>query len=402
MAHIWVVVFGIALLALLFVIKPIYPLAGTALLLAYLISPMVDGIQQHLFRGRRRGLAAALVLILFLVLLILFFLWLIPPLLAQGAQAIIFLFDLLERFLTEPLVIFNQPITNSAGETIVIEKWLQQMAETGELRPILAQWQQRLGLGFSTVSRLTFGTVRLVESTAQGIIGLLISALLFVFVVFYLLHDGRNLRGAVVGAAPDGYQEDVMRLLHDLGHVWNNYLRGQIILALIMGSSMWLIAVVLGLPNPLIFALIAGLMEFVPNIGPALALAPPTITALFVTSSTLPELSGLPIALMVIGLWFIMQQLEAVVLVPTIVGGSLRLHPVVMILAVVWGASVGGILGVILAAPIVASVRILGQYVYGRLTNRPSFMPMPTPQPTMGERLRKLRGRFPKARTEQS
>lgn len=55
-------------------------------------------------------------------------------------------------------------------------------------------------------------------------------------------------------------------------------------------------------------------------------------------------------------------------------GRSLHLHPVIVIAAIIWGASFGGIIGVIIAAPIIATLRILGQYIYGRLTGRASFV----------------------------
>ena len=69
-----------------------------------------------------------------------------------------------------------------------------------------------------------------------------------------------------------------------------------------------------------------------------------------------------------------MQQLEAIVLVPRIVGENLQLHPAIVILAVIWGGTSGGVLGVIIAPPIVASIRIILQYMYGRLTGREAFM----------------------------
>lgn len=55
-------------------------------------------------------------------------------------------------------------------------------------------------------------------------------------------------------------------------------------------------------------------------------------------------------------------------------GRSLHLHPVIVIAAIIWGASFGGIIGVIIAAPIIATLRILGQYIYGRLTGRAAFV----------------------------
>jgi predicted PurR-regulated permease PerM len=373
-ARIWLVAFGLGLLACLTAIRQILPLAGGALLLAFFISPLVDWMQQRLFGGRWRGLAVASILILVTLSIFGLLLWLVPAVWGQASQAVNFTGQLLYRLLTEPIVIGGEPITDENGQILILGDRLQQMAQTGELEHILNDWAQRLSLNSATVGRFTFGAVEMVERATQRVGGVLISGLLLLVIVFYLLQDWHQLHSRIVRTAPDGYQEDMARLLHELGRVWNHYLRGQVILSLIMGAAMWLIASALGLPHPLIFALIAALMEFIPNIGPTVALLPPAVTALFATSTTLPELSGMPIALLVAGLWALMQQLEAVALVPKIVGGSLHLHPAVMMLAVIWGASVGGVVGIIIAGPIIASVRILVQYVYGRLTGRASFL----------------------------
>lgn len=373
--RIWAVVLGIALVVFVIALRPIWPLAGGALLLAYIVSPLVDWLQYWAFNGKRRGLAVSIVLLLFMIALVLLLLLVVPTLLSQIVSGIDAAVRFIEEESTQPLTIGGEPWTNAEGEPIILNDVVTQFLENNDLESITADVWEELGLSVSALRSFAFGSFRLVQSLAQSVVSTSLGVLLFSFIVFYLLHDGHNIFKNMVRLAPDGYQEDLSRLLTDLGQVWNDYLRGQLILSIIMGTSMWLIATALGLPQPLIFGMIAAFMEFIPNIGPTIALVPPAITGLLVTSSTMPELSGIPIALLVVALWFIMQQLEALVLVPTIVGGSLHLHPVVMILAVIWGASFGGIIGVIIAGPIIASLRILGHYLYGRLTGRTSFAP---------------------------
>jgi predicted PurR-regulated permease PerM len=114
-------------------------------------------------------------------------------------------------------------------------------------------------------------------------------------------------------------------------------------------------------------------MEFIPNIGPATAMIPAASIALFSQSTTFPALSGWLFALVVVGVWTVLQQTEAAVLIPRIVGDSLNLHPFVVIVAVVGGVSVGGIFAVLIAAPVVASVRLIAQYIYGKLMDKDPF-----------------------------
>lgn len=399
--RIWAIVLGIALFVFILVLRPIWPLAGGALLLAYIVSPLVDWLQYRLFGGKRRGLAVLIVLLLFIVALVLLLLLVIPSLLAQIIAGVDAAVNFIEEASTEPLVIGNETVTNDAGEPIILSEAITRFLENNDLETVAGDVWEQLGMSVAGLRSFAFGSVRFLQSLAQSLISTTLGILLFIFIVFYLLQDGHEIFRNIVRIAPDGYQSDLERLLRDLGRVWNSYLRGQLTLAIIMGTSMWLIATALGLPEPLLFAVIAAFMEFIPNIGPTIAMLPPAITALLVTSTTLPGLSGIPIALMVIALWFIMQQLEALVLVPTIVGGSLRLHPVVMILAVIWGASFGGIIGVIIAGPIIASLRILGHYVYGRLTGRTSFAPPQVQEATFVQKINQWMGtRRPRAQAE--
>jgi predicted PurR-regulated permease PerM len=146
-------------------------------------------------------------------------------------------------------------------------------------------------------------------------------------------------------------------------------------------------ATVLGVPNPLVLGLIAGVLEFVPNLGPLLALVPAALLALVSQSNTLPFLEGPTFALVVIIVWTLIQNVESLIIVPRVMGGSLNLHPVVVIVGVLAGASFAGALGVILAAPAIASVRLLLHYIYGKVTDQQVFPAVPAevmlpPRPT--------------------
>ncbi|HRW06306.1 MAG TPA: AI-2E family transporter [Caldilineaceae bacterium] len=390
MGRIWFLILAGATVVFLVAVRSVLPLLGAAILIAYLLYPTVEWLHRQLLRGHARGVAVLLALLLLLVLLFGAVLPLVSNMLEQAGAALLTMAPVVQRVFQDPLVIDGTPITDDSGHPVILADALSRWLESNQLENLLEQNSRTL---WAIVNAMTRATMGLFTQILGGLLQTILGGLLFFFIVFYLLQDGATIRHNLIALAPDGYQADVARLLHDLGNVWHNFLRGQLILAIIMGSSMWLIATILGLPHPLFFALVAGLMEFVPNIGPAVALVPPVATALVVQSTTLTALSGLPIAFLVIALWFVMQQLEALILVPLIVGGSLHLHPVIMIAAVIWGASFGGIIGVIIAGPIVATLRILGQYIYGRLTGRAAFLVKTEqpPAPSPGERLRLFR-----------
>ncbi len=145
----------------------------------------------------------------------------------------------------------------------------------------------------------------------------------------------------------------------------------------------------IGLPNAPALGLLAGVLEFIPNVGPILAAVPAILIALFQGSYWLP-LSNFWFAVLVAGLYVLIQQVEANLLIPRIMGRSLNLHPLVVLVAVILGGSLAGILGVLIAAPTVATLRVLGEYIYRRLTDQepfPSAPVRPSPRPWLGRRL---------------
>jgi len=123
---------------------------------------------------------------------------------------------------------------------------------------------------------------------------------------------------------------------------------------------------IVGVRNALILGIIAGVLEIIPSIGPTIAAIPAVLIAYF-QGSTYLSLSNGWFALLVIGLYVVIQQLENNILVPRIIGRSLNLHPLVVIIGAIAGASLAGILGMFLALPTLASLRVVGNYVYCKL-----------------------------------
>jgi predicted PurR-regulated permease PerM len=148
------------------------------------------------------------------------------------------------------------------------------------------------------------------------------------------------------------------------------------VLCLVVGSIVFLVAVTLGLPSALLLAAIAGLMEFFPTIGPILAAIPAVIIGYFQSdSSWLGQITGpFWFVIIIIIIYVVIYQMENYVLLPRIIGYRLRLHPMVVILGALAGASVAGILGILLAAPFLASMRLIFSYIYCKLTDKPPFV----------------------------
>lgn len=390
-------------------IADVLPVLVISSVLAFLLNPLATFLERRVLRflPGSRIWAILLTFVIVIVLLILVVLVIFPVLFAQFADFARNLPEVLNNLQATLTETFSQPLS-FRGEPIIIDgqplvpmQQLDQMLGGDNLSGTLQSFDL-LGATRTFFSSLTGPAFSVVGGAFRTLINLLFLATL----MFYLLKDGRKFADVVVRVTPESYQNDVRRLMYELSEVWNAYLRGQILLGLFIGGLTLVVALVLGVPNAPVLALLAGLLEFVPNLGPLLALIPAALLALFSDSATLPFLSGPTFAIVVIIAWIAIQQLESILIVPRVMGDSLDLHPVVIIIGVIAGASLAGTLGVILAAPVIASLRVIGQYIYGKLLDKPMFLEleMKPPEPGLLEKLlRRVANRNkPKPRVVQS
>lgn len=382
-------------------IADVLPVLVISSLLAFLFNPLTTFLERRVlgFLPGSRIWAILLTFVIAILLLILVVLVVFPVLFSQFADFARNLPEVVANLQASLTETFSQPLS-FRGEPIIIDgqplvpmQQLDQMLGGDSMTDTLQSFDL-LGATRTFFSSLTGPAFSVVGGAFRTLINLLFLATL----MFYLLKDGAKFAEAVVRVTPESYQNDVRRLMYELSEVWNAYLRGQILLGLFIGGLTLVVALALGVPNAPVLALLAGLLEFVPNLGPLLALIPAALLALFSQSATLPFLEGATFAVVVIIAWIAIQQLESMLIVPRVMGDSLDLHPVVIIVGVIAGASLAGTLGVILAAPVIASLRVIGQYIYGKLLDKPMFVELvqKPPEPGLLETLIRRVGRKPR------
>ena len=214
----------------------------------------------------------------------------------------------------------------------------------------------------------------------------IILLVVFTFVIgFYLTRDSNKVVDWVYGLTPPAYRSDAEALMTEINGIWSAFFRGQIFLSLIVAVILTLLSAILGLPRPLLFGVWGGLLEFLPSIGNMIWGLTAVIVALVAGSTYLPLPNAL-FALVVFVVYVAFAQLDMNVLIPNIIGRQVRLHPVVVILGVIVGASVAGVLGVALAAPTIASLRIIMRYVYANLFDLDPFPMIGAPSSPRQER----------------
>jgi len=135
---------------------------------------------------------------------------------------------------------------------------------------------------------------------------------------------------------------------------------------LVVGAMTTIGLAVLGVPGALYLGIVAGLLELIPNLGPIIATVPAVIVALIQGSTSLP-ISNLAFAGVVILFYILVQQVENNLIVPRVLGAALELPPLIVMTGIVIGASVGGILGALLATPLIATGRVVLHYIYRKM-----------------------------------
>ena len=134
-----------------------------------------------------------------------------------------------------------------------------------------------------------------------------------------------------------------------------------------MSAASWIVLSSLRVHYAYVLCLTTGILEAVPIIGPILATTLVALVALNQPAVAL-GLTNVTLALTVIAAYYILRQIEDLIVIPNIVGGFIHVHPIVVMFALFVGARAGGMLGIFLALPISAMLKVLFNYLYPKLT----------------------------------
>jgi len=317
------------------------------LALAYLLTPFVN------LAARRmpRPLAILLVYAVGIALVITSFLYLVPLLANQLIRIINALPTIAELRATANTLLEQYRTVVPAEFKAPIEQALFQGLEA--LQANLATYAQRLG------AFLVGSLMRLLDS-----ITFLLGFLTLPIWLFYILNDQGRLPAALDRLIHPAARADFWNVWRIIDLAFSSYVRGQLILCLSVGLAVGLGLVLIeagGAPigdYVLLLSIIAGVTEFVPVLGPTIGAIPGVLIGLSISPLT---------GLAMLALYVVVQQLENSLLVPRIIGDSINIHPAVLTVVIIIAGTLFGIVGIILAAPVIAIARDLVLYSYRRL-----------------------------------
>jgi predicted PurR-regulated permease PerM len=282
-----------------------------------------------------RWLAVPVVYLIFIAAVVLVFVYLGPPLIRQLQR----LFDAIPGWLD-----------SLNGLLADLERWLLRhnihaslQFNTGDI----AQWLQSHGAE----------SVGAIISVGKNLVGAVVNMFLTLVISFYMLIDGSRIYRFLCKLAP-GDEQTRSDYVTGLQRAFSRYVRGQFFLGAVVALFSWLAIWILSWKSvgvwpeggqwALLFGVWAGVTEVIPYVGPFLGAAPPVLAAFFHS----------PLAALIVAIaYLVIQQLEGHVLAPNIVGNSVGVHPLLVIFALLAGAQVGGVLGMIASLPILAMLK---------------------------------------------
>ena len=225
-------------------------------------------------------------------------------------------------------------------------------------------WTQLLNIVQPVLSQMG----SLIGSLASGI-GNTVIWLVFTLLISYFILAESNAAQANMGFFQiPKYQQDMAKLGQQLGHIWNAFLRGQLVVILITIAYYSVLLSILGVRYFFLLAILAGLARFVPYVGTAVAWTTYGLVALFQTNHF--GMQAFPYALLVVGCAWVSDLLLDNFMVPRVMSDALEIHPAAVLVMVIVSASLFGVLGMLLAAPVLASLKLIFTYILRKLSDQ--------------------------------
>ncbi len=316
-----------------------------AVILAYILHPLVSSIQRRT-RLPRQVITIWLYLVIGLVLAFLFIN--VTPLLVEQINEL-----------------QQQTIPRMIGD---IQGWIDSAQKNdtrfGSLDPDFVQARLQL-LGQQLADLLSTEAVPLLISTFS----FAIETFVFLIAAFYLIVYGDKFVMAIRNFLNRRYHREFDGILVEINDTLGAYLRGQMVLFVIMSVCSYIALRILDVDYALSLALATGFLELIPVIGPWTAGTIAVLIALFQPTAPF-DWSNSTLAIVVAIVYFTLRQLEDAFVIPLVIGRIVHIHPLLVIFVLVVGTSLGGALGLILAVPIAAVVKIITSYFYGKIMAR--------------------------------
>ncbi|MFA6537377.1 MAG: AI-2E family transporter [Patescibacteria group bacterium] len=318
-----IIKFFLVVLALVFfyLIKEVVAILFVALILSSAFDPWIDTLQKIKFP---RWLSILLIYVIMFLFIGAVIVLLIPPMAEQ----------------------FSQLVKNFPGYFEKIKGAFEGLKSYSAEHGLMGQ----IDSGLNSLKNDLGGAFYSIFSTVAGVFGGIISFFVALVITFYMSVEESAMKKTLMFIIPESYQPFILQLINKVQKKIGDWLKGQLVLSLILGTMVYVGLTILGVEYALVLAFIAAVGEFVPYLGPIMA-AVPSVFLAFTQSPTK--------GLFVFILYIIIQQIENNILVPKVMQKAVGLNPIISITAMLIGAKVAGLVGVIMAIPVATAVSVI-------------------------------------------
>lgn len=216
--------------------------------------------------------------------------------------------------------------------------------------------------------------LELLETTSINVLWFLI----ILVSVYLFMMEWPRIKDWLINLAPEAYHDDMRELYKRLRNVWMAYLRGQIVLMIVVWIVFTIAWAVIGIPGALVLGVIAGLFTLVPDVGPTFAALIAVAVALlegssWIQISDVPSTNNLIVAGIVLVTYIVLINLKNALVRPIIMGRSLHMNEALIFVAILVATILEGIMGALLIVPLMASLSVLAEYLRRRVLGLSPF-----------------------------
>ncbi len=310
-------------------IKSIFLPFFIALIISYLLNPLVTMLNGN--NRIPRSLAVLLIYIVFFGSLTIISINAMPKLVSEIKELSEYIPNMIEK----------------------LDNWLENVRHNpshplpdtfqGSIDSTIENLEAKMTKGFSNITDWIGNTINV-----------FLTIVLVPFVAFYMLKDYQILEKTIITFVPRKNRKKIIRVARDIDEALGNYIRGQLIVCAIIGVLAYIGYLIIKLPYALVLASIVAITNIIPYIGPFIGATPALLVGISISWR---------MALSVFVVNIIIQLIEGNVVSPQIVGRKLHMHPLFIIIALLIGGKVAGIIGLILAVPVFAILRVILQHI---------------------------------------
>lgn len=322
------------------IIKELLYTVFISLILAYLLNPLVNLLEK---RKIKRTYGVLLVYIIGIAVITLLVITIVPNMVNEL------------KILGEDLPIYFNDLNNLFNKyyNIYTENMNNLPSEFTSIKDSIDQ-------NISKIQGVMINSIKMVTTLIFSLLTKIISIILIPVLTFYFIKDKEYFKKKIILLIPKAFRNDIIHISRQINDVLSSFIRGQLIVATFIGIATSLGLLFLKIKFGVIIGLIAGIFSIIPYFGPIIGIVPAVLFALL----------DKPIKILwVVILFTLIQQFEGDILSPKIVGNSVGLHPITVMISLLVGGSLMGMLGLLLAVPIVAILKIIVNSIIERITS---------------------------------